>query len=90
MIWLLEEVLQEIPRGIHDWHKFIKPEELTILLQKTGFTNIDIKGFNLFGEHLGAYFTAYWRYKKTGDFRISFNHNTSVMYIGKAVKTVNC
>lgn len=90
MIWLLEDVLKEIPQGIHDWQKFIKPEELTTLLQTTGFTNIDIKGFNLFGENLGANVAAYWRYKKTGDFRIGFNKNTSVMYIGKAEKKISC
>lgn len=88
MIWLLEEVLKEIPQGIHDWQKFIKPEELTTLMQKAGFINIDIQGFNLFGENLGENLAAYWRYKKTGDFRVGFNKNTSVMYIGKAEKKV--
>jgi len=27
-------------RGIHDWQKFIKPEEITDLMDKNGFTNI--------------------------------------------------
>lgn len=86
MIWLLEEILQEIPRGIHDWKKFIKPEELNELMQHYGFINAEIKGFNLFDNTIWDYFAAYWHYKKTGGFRVSINDNTSVMYIGKAAK----
>jgi 2-polyprenyl-6-hydroxyphenyl methylase/3-demethylubiquinone-9 3-methyltransferase len=25
MIWLLEDILKQIPRGLHDWNKFISP-----------------------------------------------------------------
>ena len=89
MIWLLEEILQEIPRGVHDWNKFIKPEELTELMQNKGFTNIEMKGFNLFGNKVYDYVTAYWRYKKTGGFSASIDDNTSVMYIGKAEKLLS-
>lgn len=86
MIWLLEEILQEIPRGIHDWKKFIKPEELTGLMQHNGFMNVEVKGFHLFGNSVWGHLAAYWRYKKTGGFSVSINNNTSVMYIGKAEK----
>ena len=86
MIWLLEEILQEIPLGIHDWKKFIKPEELKSLMQHSGFTDIEIKGFNLFGNTLWDYFVAYLHYKKTGGFNVKINNDTSVMYIGKAIK----
>ena len=89
MIWLLEEIIQEIPRGIHDWKKFIRPEELTSLMQHNGFMNVEVKGFNLFGNTVLNYLTAYWRYKKTGGFSVSINDNTSVMYIGKAQKRGN-
>lgn len=88
MIWLLENVLREIPRGIHDWQKFIKPEELTDSLQKNGFTTIEIKGFDLFGEALHRNILAYIHYKKTGSFQAKINNNTSLMYIGKAVKAL--
>lgn len=88
MILLLEEILQEIPCGIHDWKKFVKPEELTGLLQHNGFINIEIKGFNLFGDTLWEHFLAYWRYKKKGGFTVSINDNTSVMYIGKTEKII--
>ena len=86
MIWLLENVLQEIPRGVHDWQKFIKPEELTNLMNKTGFTSVDIKGFDLFGQTLQDTIFSYIRYKRTGGFKGEINSNTSLMYIGKAVK----
>ena len=40
-----EYILRWLPIGTHDWNKFIKPEELEILLSKEGFSTIDIKGF---------------------------------------------
>lgn len=86
MIWLLENILQEIPRGIHDWQKFIKPSELTDLMHSNGFTNIEIKGFDLFGEGLHRNIIAYIYYKQTRGFQAKINNNTSVSYIGKAVK----
>jgi 2-polyprenyl-6-hydroxyphenyl methylase/3-demethylubiquinone-9 3-methyltransferase len=87
MIWLLENILQEIPRGIHDWNKFIKPQELTILMHDQGFSNIEIKGFNIFGETIYQNLLAYINYKRAGKFQVQISNNTSVMYIGKAVKT---
>ncbi len=75
MIWLLENITKDIDRGVHDWRKFIKPKELLGLLKTNGFTDVTIKGFNFKG-----------RDKKTGEIRVSLNEDTSVMYIGKAVK----
>ncbi|WP_416668445.1 bifunctional 2-polyprenyl-6-hydroxyphenol methylase/3-demethylubiquinol 3-O-methyltransferase UbiG [Egbenema bharatensis] len=88
MIWLLENILQEIPRGVHDWQKFIQPNKLSDLMQQVGFTEIEIKGFNIFGSTLFNNIAAYWHYRKTGNFRISLNEDTAVMYIGKARKMV--
>ena len=53
MIGLMENILQEIRRGVHDWDKFITPEELSVVMGDTGFGNIEIKGFDMFGE-IGA------------------------------------
>ena len=88
MIWLMENVLREISQGVHDWQKFIKPEELTRSMQQTGFDGIEIYGFDLFGtgEKLANKLAAYRHYKKTGSPKISINQDTSVMYIGKAQK----
>jgi len=82
MIWLLENILGDIQPGVHDWRKFIKPEELVQLLQHHHFGTIDLQGFDMFGRP----FTDYLRYKKTGEFQVQINRDTSVMYIGKAVK----
>lgn len=86
MIWLLENVLREIPRGIHNWQMFIKPEELINLLEQQGFSQIEIVGFDLFGETLAKKVRAYFYYKKYGSFQAEITNETSVMYIGKAIK----
>lgn len=75
MIWLLENITKDIDRGVHNWRKFIKPKELVGLLKTNGFTDVAIKGFNFKG-----------RDKKTGEIRVRVDEDTSVMYIGKAVK----
>ncbi|MGK7918562.1 MAG: bifunctional 2-polyprenyl-6-hydroxyphenol methylase/3-demethylubiquinol 3-O-methyltransferase UbiG [Trichodesmium sp.] len=50
MIWLMENFLKLIPQGVHDWDKFIQPEELNKLMLSRGFIDIEMKGFDLFGE----------------------------------------
>ncbi|MBD2460327.1 3-demethylubiquinone-9 3-O-methyltransferase [Oscillatoria sp. FACHB-1407] len=86
MIWLLEDLLREIPQGIHDWNKFITPNELTHWMQAIGFSEIEIKGFNVFGRTIFDNIAAYQYYQKTGNFRIHINDDISVMYIGVAHK----
>lgn len=86
LIWLLENLLREIPQGIHDWQKFIKPEELAHTLQTLGFDEFEVKGFNIFGRSIADNIAAYRHYRKTGNFKIHTNDDTSVMYIGKARK----
>lgn len=49
MIWLLEDILKQIPRGVHDWNKFIQPQELIEVMERTGFADVGIKGFDLTG-----------------------------------------
>lgn len=39
-----EYVMRWLPKGTHEWHKFITPEELCTLLEKAGLTPIDRKG----------------------------------------------
>jgi 2-polyprenyl-6-hydroxyphenyl methylase/3-demethylubiquinone-9 3-methyltransferase len=40
-----EYIMRWLPRGTHDWAKFITPDELRALLQKAGFDPVDAKGF---------------------------------------------
>jgi 2-polyprenyl-6-hydroxyphenyl methylase/3-demethylubiquinone-9 3-methyltransferase len=55
-------------------------------MKKNGFTNIDIKGFDLFGNTLPQNILSYLRYKITGGFEGKISDDTSLMYIGKAIK----
>ena len=40
-----EVVMRWLPRGTHDWAKFITPDELYALLAESGVTPVDRKGF---------------------------------------------
>lgn len=84
MIWLLEDVLRQIPRGIHDWRKFVTPEELDHLLRQAGFAEVTIRGFDLFGHNPLAQMTNLMHFWQTGGFRVQFDRDTRVMYIGTA------
>lgn len=86
MIWLLENLLKEIPQGVHDWQKFIQPKELQDVMENQGFADIEVKGFDLFGETLFQNISSYIHYKKTGGFKARISDNIDLMYIGKAVK----
>ncbi|TVQ12219.1 MAG: 3-demethylubiquinone-9 3-O-methyltransferase [Leptolyngbya sp. DLM2.Bin27] len=86
MIWLLENILRQIPAGIHDWEKFITPDELSTMLAQAGFGETQMDGFNLFGSTVGEIIAAYRRYQATGRFEARFDDDMRVMYIGAAVK----
>ncbi|HWH23147.1 MAG TPA: bifunctional 2-polyprenyl-6-hydroxyphenol methylase/3-demethylubiquinol 3-O-methyltransferase UbiG, partial [Allosphingosinicella sp.] len=47
----LAEGLGRIPRGTHDWQKFLTPEELCALLRDAGLEVVDVTGlgFSLSG-----------------------------------------
>ncbi len=40
-----EYVMRWLPKGTHEWHKFITPDELFALLDQSGVTPVDRKGF---------------------------------------------
>jgi 2-polyprenyl-6-hydroxyphenyl methylase/3-demethylubiquinone-9 3-methyltransferase len=94
MIWLLEDILKQIPRGLHDWNKFIQPQELIELIEKTGFADVIIKGFDLTGGTnfktlINIVLRGLSKQREGGEvelFEIQINEDTSVCYIGKAVK----
>ncbi|MFP5387386.1 MAG: bifunctional 2-polyprenyl-6-hydroxyphenol methylase/3-demethylubiquinol 3-O-methyltransferase UbiG [Bacteriovoracia bacterium] len=75
MIWLLENISKEIPRGTHDWKMFIPPEVLKACLTHQKFKEIELAGFDIKGID-----------KKTRKIKAEINNNLSVMYIGKAIK----
>lgn len=96
MIWLLEDTLKHIPPGLHDWNKFIKPQEMIDVMKITGFADIVIKGFDLTGgtnfKTLRDLVLKDFNNQKEGNkgdlFEIKINDDTSVCYIGKAIKLV--
>ena len=45
------ESIGGIPKGTHDWHKFLQPEELTKLLEKAGLEVTDITGLSFDPRH---------------------------------------
>lgn len=40
-----EVIMRWLPRGTHDWSKFITPDELFAMLEKAGLEPVDRKGF---------------------------------------------
>jgi 2-polyprenyl-6-hydroxyphenyl methylase/3-demethylubiquinone-9 3-methyltransferase len=94
MIWLLEYVVRQIPCGLHDWNKFINPQELTDIMESTGFGDIVIKGFDLTdGTNFKTIRDIFLKGlnnqsqdEKAEFLKIRINDDTSVCYIGTAVK----
>lgn len=70
LIWNGEYVLQAIPKGNHDFHKFIAPELLKSLLEKRGLAVKNISGIERDREKQ----------------EVRFTDNTMVSYLGYAVK----
>ena len=40
-----EQIMRWLPKGTHDWSKFITPSELTAMLARAGLDPVDAKGF---------------------------------------------
>jgi 2-polyprenyl-6-hydroxyphenyl methylase / 3-demethylubiquinone-9 3-methyltransferase len=86
MIWLLEDWLRLIPHGVHDWQKFVPPELLHDWLEQSGFSDIQMQGFDLLGRNPAAQVSSLLYYWKTGGFQVHFDDDMGVMYIGSARK----
>jgi len=46
MMITLAEGMGQIPKGTHDWSKFLKPEELCALVKDAGLTVTDVEGLS--------------------------------------------
>lgn len=56
-IFAAENILNLVPRGTHDWHKFRKPSEVAKILTRLGMDIVDISGLKwlpLRGFHLSG------------------------------------
>ena len=88
MIRLLEDILRQIPRGIHDWQKFITPAELDTVLTQQGLTVHSMAGFDLFGSGILGKWERLREYWRSGNFQVNFETGSDrIMYIGIAQKT---
>lgn len=43
-IVVAEYIVGWVPKGMHDWHKFVRPSELSSFLEKAGMNLIDVTG----------------------------------------------
>lgn len=48
-IWLAEDVMRIVPRGVHHWEKFVEPSSLSSVLEKNGCS---IRLVNVFCKEL--------------------------------------
>jgi 2-polyprenyl-6-hydroxyphenyl methylase/3-demethylubiquinone-9 3-methyltransferase len=80
--WLLDRRLRREYRSlnvseqayaVHDWHKFIKPQELTLLMARHGLVSREIEGIRPVGF-------------RDGGFELKIGGNPKVAYIGHATK----
>ncbi len=69
-IFVAEELLHMLPRGTHDYARFVRPSELVKILKKNSVLTEDIKGM--------SYSPLLLDFKRSGD--------TSVNYLGVGVK----
>jgi len=72
MIWEQEYQRRIMPKGAHDFHKFITPEAMRLALEAVGLTGMEVGGLSRAGE--GEAYT------------IQVSDDTSVSYLGTARK----
>lgn len=88
MIWLLEDILRQIPRRIHDWRKFVTPTELSKIMLQQGMETLSMAGFDLFGGGVLGKWQRLREYWRSGQFQVDFEQGSDrVMYIGLAQKS---
>jgi 2-polyprenyl-6-hydroxyphenyl methylase / 3-demethylubiquinone-9 3-methyltransferase len=77
IIWFGEIVLRFIPRQTHHWDLFIRPEDLKLLLDTSGFEKMEIAGTKFD-----------WHRRTKGEFpaKISSKKNTAIIYFGATRK----
>jgi 2-polyprenyl-6-hydroxyphenyl methylase/3-demethylubiquinone-9 3-methyltransferase len=46
-IVMAEHVLRLLPRGTHQWRRFVRPEEMSGMLEQDGFKTVDVSGVGL-------------------------------------------
>ena len=83
LVWLPQTVFRIAPPDTHDYHRFVKPEELHALLAQHGLSNRETRGL-LLRRHPIAAAVSFARTRRLGGFAIG--DDTSMSYVGYAVK----
>lgn len=84
MIWLLENLLRLIPAGVHDWDRFVPPEDLRRWLVASGFAAITLQGLDLFGRGPLRTVGRLLHYLRHRALQVRFDQDLAVMFIGAA------
>jgi 2-polyprenyl-6-hydroxyphenyl methylase / 3-demethylubiquinone-9 3-methyltransferase len=72
MIWEQEYRQRVMPKGAHDFHKFITPEAMRAALERAGLSGVEIRGLSRSGS---------------GDsYAIEVSDDVSISYLGLAMK----
>ena len=69
-----EHIMRWLPKGTHDWNKFITPDELYKLLEKAGLDPVDRSGF--------VFNPISWQWRLSG-------RDLSVNYVTTSIKPAN-
>src|SRR5436309_2162259 len=72
MIWEQEYRQQVMPKGAHDFHKFITPEALGAALERVGLTPVGLRGLTRSGSG--------------ESYAIEVSDDLSISYLGYAMK----
>ena len=72
MIWEQEYRQRVMPKGAHDFHKFITPEAMRAVLERAGLNNVDFRGLSRSGSG--------------ESYSIQVSDDVSISYLGYALK----
>jgi 2-polyprenyl-6-hydroxyphenyl methylase/3-demethylubiquinone-9 3-methyltransferase len=72
MIWEQEYRQRVMPKGAHDFHKFITPEAMRAVLERAGLKDVDFRGLSRSGS--GEFYS------------IQVSDDVSISYLGYALK----
>ena len=83
LVWLPQHIFRIAPPDTHDYHRFIRPEELHALFRRHGLSNCETRGLAL-RRHPVAAGISYARTRRLGGFVLGDDQGMS--YVGYAVK----
>ncbi len=83
LVWLPQNIFHIAPPNTHEYARFIKPDELQIIMSRHGLENCETRGLALKQNPIAAGIS-FARTHKLGGFRLS--DDTGMSYVGYAEK----